>query len=75
MSYYWGCNNRMTSNSKHSDEKADRQIRVRCYTCNVRKTGRSGECIHYINNACPHGYRDEEKEFLNDLLMEQQEQM
>ena len=47
-----------------------------CYDCNDWKKGsEDGTCIHYINNTCPYGYHDEEKEFHQELIMEQQEQM
>lgn len=62
-----------TSSDKYNDTHP-RQRRVRCYTCKVNQRGRNGICKNFTNNTCPHGYHDD-KEFLDDLSMEQKEQM
>ena len=48
---------------------------MNCDKCKIYKSDASdGTCLHRINNECPCEI-DDEKEFYQDLLMEQQEQM
>ena len=73
MSYNSRLNNFPASDIKINESR--KRHRVRCYTCKVNQRGRNGICKNFANNNCPHGYHDDEKQFISDLLMEQQEQM
>lgn len=50
---------------------------MNCYDCKDWEEGKEdGTCIHYLNNSCPYGYsHKKDKDFLEDLRLEQQEYM
>ena len=49
---------KMPSSKDNTPNDDKKQVRVRCYTCNVNNRDRRGMCKNLLNNTCPHGYRN-----------------